>query len=78
MFVNWGVLVGEGTDNVKNFTSADQIFDLGRRLWGGAWIIILIAAAALLSVVAVIVRILPPPPVVRGEARCRKETEQGK
>ena len=44
MFVNWGVLVGEGTDNVKNFTSADQIFDLGRRLWGGAWIIILIAA----------------------------------
>ena len=44
MFVNWGVLVGEGTDNVKNFTSADQIFELGRRLWGGAWIIILIAA----------------------------------
>ncbi|MEP6811589.1 MAG: APC family permease [Actinomycetota bacterium] len=44
MFVNWGVLVGEGTANVKNFTSADQIFDLGRRLWGGAWIIILIAA----------------------------------
>ena len=44
MFVNWGVLVGEGTDNVKNFTSSDQIFDLGRRLWGGAWIIILIAA----------------------------------
>ena len=44
MFVNWGVLVGEGTDNVKNFTSADQIFELGRRLWGGAWIVILIAA----------------------------------
>ena len=44
MFVNWGILVGEGTDNVKNFTSADQIFELGRRLWGGAWIIILIAA----------------------------------
>src|SRR5882757_4999676 len=44
MFVNWGVLVGEGTDNVKNFTSSGQIFDLGRRLWGGAWIIILIAA----------------------------------
>jgi amino acid transporter len=44
MFVNWGILVGEGTDNVKNFTSADQIFELGRRLWGDAWIIILIAA----------------------------------
>jgi amino acid transporter len=43
MFVNWGVLIGEGTDNVKNFTSADQIFELGRRLWGGAWIIILLA-----------------------------------
>ena len=44
MFVNWGVLVGHGTTDLKNFTSADQIFDLGRRLWGGAWIIILIAA----------------------------------
>jgi amino acid transporter len=43
MLVNWGVLIGEGTSNVKNFTSADQIFDLGRRLWGGAWIIILVA-----------------------------------
>ena len=44
MFVNWGVLVGEGTNNVKNFTSSGQIFDLGHRLWGGAWIVILIAA----------------------------------
>ena len=44
MFVNWGVLLGEGTNNVKNFTASDQIFDLGRRLWGGAWIIILLAA----------------------------------
>ena len=43
MFVNWGVLVGHGTDDVKNFTSANQIFDLGERLWGGAWIIVLIA-----------------------------------
>lgn len=43
-FVNWGVLVGEGTNHVKTFTSSGQIFDLGRRLWGGAWIIILIAA----------------------------------
>jgi len=44
MFVNWGVLVGEGTNHVKTFTSSGQIFDLGRRLWGGAWIVILIAA----------------------------------
>ncbi len=44
MLVNWGVLVGHGTADIKNFTSADQIFGLGRRLWGGAWIIILIAA----------------------------------
>jgi amino acid transporter len=44
MFVNWGVLVGEGTNNVKSFTSSGQIFDLGHRLWGGAWIVILIAA----------------------------------
>ena len=43
MFVNWGVLVGHGTNDIKNFTSANQIFDLGERLWGGAWIIILIA-----------------------------------
>ena len=43
MFVNWGILIGEGTDNVKNFTSADQIFALARHLWGGAWIFILIA-----------------------------------
>jgi amino acid transporter len=44
MFVNWGVLIGEGTANVNNFTSAEHFFDLGRRLWGDAWIIILIAA----------------------------------
>jgi amino acid transporter len=43
MFVNWGVLVGHGTSDLKNFTSATQIFDLGERLWGGAWVIILIA-----------------------------------
>ena len=30
------------------------------------------------SVVAVIVRILPPPRAVRGEARCRQETERWK
>ena len=43
MFVNWGVLVGEGTSHLSSFTSADQIFALARRLWGGAWIIVLIA-----------------------------------
>ena len=43
MFVNWGVLVGEGTANLKDFTSTDQIFTLAHRLWGGAWVIVLIA-----------------------------------
>ncbi len=43
--VNWGVLVGHGITDVKagHFTTSDQIFELGRRLWGGAWIIILFA-----------------------------------
>ena len=38
MLVNWGVLVGDGTTVVQkgNFTAADQIFDLARRLWGWA------------------------------------------
>ena len=44
MLVNWGVLVGHGTSDIKNFTSANQIFDLAERLWGGAWVIVLIAA----------------------------------
>ena len=43
MFVNWGVLVGEGTNHLASFTSTDQIFALARRLWGGAWILVLIA-----------------------------------
>ena len=44
-FVNWGVLVGHGTTSVVagNFTQSDQIFDLARRLWSGAWILVLIA-----------------------------------
>jgi amino acid transporter len=39
------VLVGHGTTGVTagNFTSSDQIFDLARRLWSGAWIAVLIA-----------------------------------
>ena len=45
-FVNWGVLVGHGTTSVAagQFTTSDQIFDLARRLWSGAWIAVLIAA----------------------------------
>ena len=43
MFVNWGVLVGEGTNNLKSFTSSDQIFTLARHLWGSIWVIVLIA-----------------------------------
>jgi amino acid transporter len=45
-FVNWGVLVGDGTTNVAagNFTQSSQIFDLAHRLWSGAWILVLIAA----------------------------------
>jgi amino acid transporter len=44
-FVNWGVLVGHGTRGVVagNFTQSDQIFDLARRLWSGAWIAVLVA-----------------------------------
>jgi amino acid transporter len=44
-FVNWGVLVGHGTNGVThgNFTQSSQIFDLARRLWSGAWIAVLIA-----------------------------------
>src|SRR5207248_1978812 len=42
--VNWGVLLGMGTGNLDHYLkSADPIFELGRRLWGGAWIVILIA-----------------------------------
>jgi amino acid transporter len=44
-FVNWGVLVGHGTNGVAagNFTTSDQIFGLARRLWSGVWIAVLIA-----------------------------------
>jgi amino acid transporter len=43
-FVNWGILVGHGTSDVANFTASDQVFDLARRFWGGAWILVLFAA----------------------------------
>src|SRR5437588_716542 len=43
--VNWGVLVGHGTTLVAQgkFTNSDQIFDLARSLWGGAWLFVLFA-----------------------------------
>ena len=43
--VNWGVLVGHGTTDVAKgkFTNSDQIFDLARSLWGGAWLFVLFA-----------------------------------
>jgi amino acid transporter len=43
--VNWGVLVGHGTTDVAKggFTNSDQVFDLARRLWGGAWLFVLFA-----------------------------------
>ena len=43
-FVNWAILVGHGTSDVANFTASDQVFDLARRLWGGAWLLVLFAA----------------------------------
>ncbi|MBV8733607.1 MAG: APC family permease [Solirubrobacterales bacterium] len=44
-FVNWGVLVGHGTNGVSagNFTQSSQIFELAKRLWSGAWVAVLIA-----------------------------------
>src|SRR5438309_825438 len=44
-FVNWGVLVGHGTNDVAKggFTNSDQIFGLARDLWGGAWLFVLFA-----------------------------------
>jgi amino acid transporter len=47
-FVNWGVLVGHGTDGVTkgDFTASSQIFDLARRLWGGAWLLVLFATVS--------------------------------
>jgi amino acid transporter len=47
-FVNWGILVGHGTDDVSagGFTSSDQVFVLARRLWGGLWLLVLIATVS--------------------------------
>ena len=44
IFTSWGVLVGWGTGNLASFTSSpDPIFQLGRNLWGSAWILVLLA-----------------------------------
>jgi amino acid transporter len=57
-FVNWGVLVGHGTTDVAkgNFTASDQVFDLGRRLWGGAWILVLVATVNSALAVAIAIQ----------------------
>jgi amino acid transporter len=45
LFVNWGILVGAGTANLTHFQALpDPIFELARRLWGGAWLLVLFAA----------------------------------
>jgi amino acid transporter len=44
IFTSWGLLVGWGTGSLTSFTaSPDPIFQLGRDLWGSAWILILLA-----------------------------------
>jgi amino acid transporter len=57
-FVNWGVLVGHGTTDVAkgNFTNSDQVFDLARRLWGGAWLLVLIATVNSALAVAIAIQ----------------------
>lgn len=56
--VNWGVLVGQGTTSVAagKFTNSDQVFDLARRLWGGAWLIVLIATVNSALAVAIAIQ----------------------
>jgi amino acid transporter len=44
IFTSWGLLVGWGTNSLTSFTSSpDPIFQLGRNLWGGAWLLVLLA-----------------------------------
>ena len=56
--VNWGVLVGQGTTSVAagNFTVSDQVFDLARRLWGGAWLLVLFATVNSALAVAIAIQ----------------------
>jgi amino acid transporter len=44
IFTSWGLLVGWGTGSLTSFVaSPDPIFELGRSLWGSAWLLILLA-----------------------------------
>jgi amino acid transporter len=44
IFTSWGLLVGWGTGSLSSFVaSPDPIFELGRSLWGSAWLLILLA-----------------------------------
>jgi amino acid transporter len=44
VFTSWGLLIGWGTNSLTSFTaSPDPIFQLGRNLWGWAWILVLLA-----------------------------------
>ncbi len=44
IFTSWGLLIGWGTGSLASFTSSpDPVFQLGRNLWGSAWILILLA-----------------------------------
>src|SRR5439155_9149776 len=56
--VNWGVLVGQGTTSVAagRFTNSDQVYDLARSLWGGAWLIVLIATVNSALAVAIAIQ----------------------
>src|SRR4051794_40194290 len=50
VFISWGVGVGWGVDHLDSLVKADENienpgFILGRRLWGGAWILVLLAVA---------------------------------
>src|SRR5205807_2362671 len=48
----------QGTTSVAagKFTNSDQVFDLARRLWGGAWLIVLIATVNSALAVAIAIQ----------------------
>ena len=44
IFVTWGLEIGWGTGNLHKFISSpDPIFQLGRNLWGSAWVLVMLA-----------------------------------
>jgi amino acid transporter len=47
VFISWGVGVGWGVDHLPKLVAAEENpgFIVGRRIWGGAWIIVLLAVA---------------------------------